>query len=147
MQMSFEVFHNVVVMRAFNIAKAAHVGSTRPLVLSPSSSHSIIFLLLQIFVSALESRLSLTQSTAMRIQPAGMAARDHPLLGPLQVRSGEVARILADLEASDSCIAAALLHNALESSMLTEQKLREAMSPEVCNIVCNVAKMSDICKV
>ena len=30
--------------------------------------------------------------------------------------------------------------------MLTEQKLREAMCPEVCNIVCNVAKMSDICK-
>ena len=63
-----------------------------------------------------------------------------------QVRSGEVARILADLEASENCIAAALLHTALESSMLTEQKLREAMCPEVCNIVCNVAKMSDICK-
>ena len=62
------------------------------------------------------------------------------------MRSGEVARILADLEASENCIAAALLHTALESSMLTEQKLREAMCPEVCNIVCNVAKMSDICK-
>ena len=69
------------------------------------------------------------------------------LLKLLQVRSGEVARILADLEASDHCVAAALLHNALESSMLTEQKLREAMCPEVCDIVCNVAKMSDICKV
>ncbi len=65
----------------------------------------------------------------------------------MQVRSGEVARILADLEASNNCVAAALLHNALESSMLTEQKLREAMCPEVCNIVCNVAKMSNICKV
>ena len=62
------------------------------------------------------------------------------------MRSGEVARILADLEASENCIAAALLHTALESSMLTEQKLQEAMCPEVCNIVCNVAKMSDICK-
>lgn len=65
----------------------------------------------------------------------------------MQVRSGDVARILADLEASDNCVAAALLHNALESSMLTEQQLREAMCPEVCGIVCNVAKMSDICKV
>ncbi len=71
----------------------------------------------------------------------------NEVLGLMQVRSGEVARILADLEASDHCVAAALLHNALESSMLTEQKLREAMCPEVCDIVCNVAKMSDICKV
>lgn len=63
------------------------------------------------------------------------------------MRSGDVARILADLEASDSCVAAALLHNALESSMLTEQQLREAMCPEVCDIVCKLAKMSDICKV
>jgi hypothetical protein len=66
---------------------------------------------------------------------------------PLQVRSGDVARILADLEASDNCVAAALLHNALERGMLTAQQLREAMCPEVCDIVYNVAKMSDICKV
>jgi hypothetical protein len=54
---------------------------------------------------------------------------------------------LADLDASEACIAAALLHSVLDSSMLTEQQLREAMSKEVADTVCNVHKLSGICQV
>lgn len=64
-----------------------------------------------------------------------------------QVRCGEVARTLADLEASKECIAAALLHSVLDTSMLTELQLREVMSKEVADTVCNVHKLSGICQV
>ncbi len=64
-----------------------------------------------------------------------------------QVRCGEVARTLADLEASKECVAAALLHSVLDSSMLTELQLREVMSKEVADTVCNVHKLSNICQV
>ena len=64
-----------------------------------------------------------------------------------QVRCAEVARTLADLEASEECIAAALLHSVLDSSMLTEEKLRMSMCAEVADTVCNVHKLSGICQV
>ncbi len=57
-QMSFEVFHNVVVVRAFNIAKAAHVGSTRPLVTFPSLSEILICISWHIMLLPHLTRLS-----------------------------------------------------------------------------------------
>lgn len=63
------------------------------------------------------------------------------------MRCAEVARTLADLDASEECIAAALLHSVLDSSMLTEDKLRETMSAAVADTVCNVHKLSGICQV
>lgn len=65
----------------------------------------------------------------------------------MQVRCAEVARTLADLEASEECIAAALLHSVLDSSMLTEEKLRMSMCAEVADTVFNVHKLSGICQV
>ncbi|BDA50323.1 probable GTP diphosphokinase RSH3, chloroplastic [Coccomyxa sp. Obi] len=93
LQLSFPIFQTTLVTRAFNIAKAAHVGSSAPL-----------------------------------------------------VRCAEVARTLADLEASEECVAAALLHSVLDSSMLTEEKLRMSMCAEVADTVCNVHKLSGICQ-
>ena len=65
---------------------------------------------------------------------------------PAQVHCGEVARTLADLNASESCVAAALLHSALDAGMLTEQALREAMPCHVADTVCNVSKLASICQ-
>ena len=64
-----------------------------------------------------------------------------------QVRCGEVARVLADLDASEACIAAALLYNSLDAGMLTEQQLREAMPVEIADTVCNASKLAGICQV
>ena len=58
-----------------------------------------------------------------------------------------MARTLADLEASEACVAAALLHNVLDAGMLTEQRLRESMPADIADTVCNVSKLAGICQV
>ncbi len=81
--------------------------------------------------------------------PIGLILIKHVIntIMGMQVRCAEVARTLADLEASEECIAAALLHSVLDSSMLTEEKLRMSMCAEVADTVCNVQKLSGICQV
>ncbi len=54
--------------------------------------------------------------------------------------------MLADLDASEACVAAALLYNSLDAGMLTEQQLRECMPAEVADTVCNVSKLAGICQ-
>lgn len=81
-----------------------------------------------------------------RHTPARADRRERPLRR-VQVHCGEVARTLADLNASENCVAAALLHSALDAGMLTEQALREAMPKHVADTVCNVSKLASICQV
>jgi (p)ppGpp synthase/HD superfamily hydrolase len=44
-------------------------------------------------------------------------------------------------------VAAALLHDVLHCSMMTEARLRDFVPAEVANIVSNVSRMSGICEV
>jgi (p)ppGpp synthase/HD superfamily hydrolase len=83
----------------------------------------------------------------VRIVLCKVAMGWHEVVPVVQVRCAEVARTLADLEASEECIASALLHSVLDSSMLTEEKLRMSMCAEVADTVCNVHKLSGICQV
>ena len=58
-----------------------------------------------------------------------------------------MARTLADLGVDAPGVAAGLLCDVLESTMMTEAQLRKLMPGSVVDIVANVSKMSGVCQV
>lgn len=69
--------------------------------------------------------------------------REHLRLSgePYIVHPMAVAFIIADLKMDETTIAAALLHDVLEDSSITEEKLEENFGPEVTNLVKGVTKL------
>ena len=65
----------------------------------------------------------------------------------MQVRCGETARYLASLKADPSTVAAGLLSEVLDGSMMVETHLRALVPKDVADIVVKVSKMSGICAV
>ena len=58
-----------------------------------------------------------------------------------------MARTLADLGVDAPGVAAGLLCDVLESTMMTEAQLRKLMPGSVVDIVANVSKLSGVCQV
>ena len=58
-----------------------------------------------------------------------------------------VARTLADLGVDAPGVAAGLLCDVLESTMMTEAQLRKLMPGSMVDIVANVSKLSGVCQV
>jgi len=63
-----------------------------------------------------------------------------------QAHACGVARTLADLGVDASGVAAGLLCDVLETTMMTEAQLRKLMPGSVVDIVVKVSKMSGICQ-
>ncbi len=55
-----------------------------------------------------------------------------------------VAQILADLELDTTTIIAALLHDAVEDTSLTLERIRDEFGDEICNLIDGVTKLSKI---
>lgn len=63
---------------------------------------------------------------------------------PYLVHPLEVAALLADMRMDAACVATGLLHDVLEDTLTTPQKLSEYFGPEVLKLVEGVTKMSKI---
>lgn len=65
---------------------------------------------------------------------------------PVFVHCVETARTLADLGLTADVVAAGLLHDILDDTLMTEPQLRSHFSHSLVDMVCKVSRMSTICQ-
>src|SRR5918997_3181099 len=76
--------------------------------------------------------------------PVGQKGQGHPAGEPYLVHPLEVADILADMKLDVVCVASGLLHDVVEDTLTTIERIRETFGDEVAHIVEGVTKISTI---
>src|SRR5918997_4543726 len=76
--------------------------------------------------------------------PVGQKGQGHPSGEPYLVHPLEVADILADMKLDVVCVASGLLHDVVEDTLTTPEKIRERFGQDVAHIVEGVTKIGAI---